>query len=204
MSKPAPSPFLFPENLLVDLAVHDPIVRDSAGHDSAGQDSAGHDAVRKWWAVYTKPRQEKALARQLFAQGIPHYLPLVKRESFSNGRRFSSELPLFASYVFMFGDAQQRIQTLDTKRVVQMLASADQQAMTRDLRNIHALVAAGAPLTVEARLQPGQRVRVKSGALMGVEGLVVSRRGESRLVVAVQFLQQGVSVVISDFQVEPL
>ena len=45
---------------------------------------------------------------------------------------------------------------------------------------------------------------MKSGSLMGLEGTILARRGEDRLVVAVEFLQQGVSVLISDFQVEPI
>jgi transcriptional antiterminator RfaH len=180
----AQTSYLYPSNLLGDFT--------------------SPESERRWWAVHTKPRQEKALARQLLAKQIPLYLPLVLRQSMSNGRRTSSEVPVFSSYVFVYCDAQERIQAYETKRVVQMLSSADRQAMTRDLQNIHSLLAAGAPLTVEARLQPGNRVRVKSGALMGVEGIIVSRRGENRLVVAVEFLQQGVSVVINDFQVEPL
>jgi transcriptional antiterminator RfaH len=178
---------LYPTNLLEDFT-----------------SAASPDRDRKWWAVYTKPRQEKALARDLTAKGIPMYLPLVVKQSLVQGRRVRAEIPLFTSYVFAFCDVQERIVTFDTKRVVQMLAPPDHTTMTHDLRSIHSLVAAGAPLTVEARLQPGQRVRVKNGALKGVEGVVVSRRGEDRLVVAVEFLQQGVSVVIGDFQVEPI
>lgn len=180
-------PCCYPENLLEDF---------TTGPDFAPE--------RKWWAVYTKPRQEKALARDLADKGVPMFLPLVAKQSLVRGRRVRSEFPLFTSYIFAFCDAQERIVTLDTKRVVQMVAATDQAAMTQDLRNIHSLVAAGAPLTVEARLQPGQRVRVKNGALKGVEGIIVSRRGEDRLVVAVEFLQQGVSIVIGDYQVEPV
>jgi transcriptional antiterminator RfaH len=66
------------------------------------------------------------------------------------------------------------------------------------------LIASGEPLTVEARLQRGQRVRLKSGALMGIEGTILERRGEQRLLVAVEFLQQGVSILINDYRVEPV
>lgn len=159
---------------------------------------------RKWWAVHTKPRQEKSLARQLEGLNVPFYLPLVKQQSFTSGRRMVSYLPLFTSYVFVHGTEEERVQTLATKRVVHMLSAADQAAMTADLINVRKLIACGAPLTIESRLMPGRRVRVKTGALMGLEGVVVARRGEESLLVAVKFLQQGVSIQISDFQVEPL
>ena len=54
------------------------------------------------------------------------------------------------------------------------------------------------------KLSPGQRVRVKAGALAGLEGTVIARRNTYRLLVAVNFLQQGVSVAIDDFMVEPI
>jgi hypothetical protein len=60
------------------------------------------DTERVWWAAHTKPQQEKALARQLLAQDVPFYLPLVKRLALVNGRRRESQVPLFASYVFVF------------------------------------------------------------------------------------------------------
>jgi transcriptional antiterminator RfaH len=66
------------------------------------------------------------------------------------------------------------------------------------------LIALDAPLTLEARIEPGRRVRVRSGPMTGLEGLVVKRRGKDWLVVAVEFLGQGASVLLEDFQVEPL
>ncbi len=62
----------------------------------------------------------------------------------------------------------------------------------------------GAPLTIERRLSPGDRVRVRSGPLAGVEGTVLRRQGATRLVVAVNLLQQGASVDIDDCLLEPV
>ena len=85
-----------------------------------------------------------------------------------------------------------------------MFRAARGVELTQDLRSVRALIESGVPLTTEGRLQPGQRVRVKSGLLLGLEGIILSRRGEDRLLIAVNFLQQGVSVQISDYQVEPI
>jgi transcription antitermination factor NusG len=111
---------------------------------------------------------------------------------------------LFASYLFAFASDNERVSTLATRRVTQMLCARETQIMTKDLANIRSLIEAGVPMTVEARLEPGRRVRVKHGPLMGMEGKIVNRRGSDRLLVAVEFLQQGVSIEINDFQVEPL
>jgi transcriptional antiterminator RfaH len=180
----APEPSLFPETLL-DEPVPD-------------------QAERHWWAVYTRARQEKSLARQLRAMAVPHYLPLVPKVSLIGGRRVKSLLPLFSSYLFMYATDQERIEALATQRVAHLFRAPEDQALVRDLRNVRMLIASGAPLTVESRLEAGQRVRVKSGALLGLEGTILARRGEDRLLVAVEFLQQGVSVLIGDYQVEPI
>jgi len=162
------------------------------------------DSDRHWWAVYSKSRQEKSIARHLVGMDVPFYLPLVEKTSMIRGRRVKSLLPLFTSYLFIYADEAERIKTLSTNRVVQMFAAPDALEMTNDLKHIQTLIESGAPLTVESCLQPGQRVRVKTGSLRGIEGVITARRGEDRLLVAVNFLQQGVSVLIQDFQVEPL
>lgn len=162
------------------------------------------DRSRNWWAVHTKSRQEKSLARQLESTQVPFYLPLVPVAHLIRGKRVKSHLPLFGGYLFIYANDSERILTLATKRVAHILPAENQATLTRDLTQIRTLITAGVPLNMEARLEPGQRVRVKSGALLGMEGVIVARRGGDSLLVGVQFLQQGVSVLISDFQVEPL
>ena len=168
------------------------------------EEVAPADTDRKWWAVYTKSRQEKAIARQLKGMDVPFYLPLVPQTTMIGTRKVKSLLPLFPSYMFVFGSDVERIATLSTQRVTQMLCAVDNAVMTRDLANIRTMIEAGVPMTLESRLEPGRRVRIKKGALMGMEGTVVTRRGAERLLVAVQFLQQGVSIEINDYQLEPL
>ena len=55
----AAEPSLFPANLLDD-------------HIDEGNE-------RSWFAVYTKSRQEKSLARQLLGMEVPFYLPLIPK-----------------------------------------------------------------------------------------------------------------------------
>ena len=62
--------------------------------------------------------------------------------------------------------------------------------------------AAEVPLTPESYLEPGQRVRVKTGRFKGFEGTIIRRENEQRLLVAVNFLQQGASLLVEDFEVE--
>lgn len=175
---------LHPKNLLLELAAQPP--------------------ERRWWAVYTKARQEKAFARQLVQLDVPFYLPLIPKNNLIRGRRVQSLIPLFGGYVFLFGSDEERVKGLTTNRVSSILTVEDQAQLAHDLRQIAALIDAKAPLTVEQRLAVGDPVRIKNGPMAGLEGIVISRRGKTRLLVSVQMLQQGVSVEIDDFVVEPL
>jgi len=177
-------PIIFPEDLL--------------DADAAPDDD-------RWWQVlYTKARQEKALARELLKSGVPFYLPLIAKETARRGRRITSHIPLFVGYVFLLGNHDDRLRTMQTNRISRVLDVDDSESLVYDLRQIRQLIASGAPLTVESRLVPGDRVRVKHGPFAGLEGTVLQRRGKTRLLVAVNFLQQGASVEVDDFYLDPI
>ena len=158
-----------------------------------------------WWLVYTLARREKELMRRLRSAGIGHYGPMMCRRNRSPaGRIRESFVPLFPSYVFLQGDDAARQHALATRCVSRTLPVPDGARLMHDLQQVWRLLASDAPLQPEARLQPGRRVRVRSGSMLGLEGTVVKRRGRDWLVVMVEFLQQGVSVLLEDFQVEPI
>jgi transcription antitermination factor NusG len=160
---------------------------------------------RHWWALYTRSRREKDLMRRLVALDVPFYGPVIaQRTRSSSGRVRTSHVPLFAGYVFIHGDESQRYAALTTNCISRDIIVADGRELTDDLRRIRRLVDSGMPLTIESRLQPGTRVRVRTGVLADQEGIVIQRRGEQHLLVAVNFLQQGASVLLEDFEVEML
>ena len=151
---------VFPENLLSDLA--------------------SEFSSRRWWAVYTKARQEKAFARHLVQLNVPFYLPLVPKTNLIRGRKVQSHIPLFGGYVFVFGSEDERSKSLTTNRVSTILSVEDQPQLSQDLRNVAMLIDAAAPLTVEQRLETGAPVRIKNGPMQGLEGTVIRRRAWRR------------------------
>ena len=177
---------VYPENLLTEVAPVEAV------------------EVRKWYGVYTMARQEKALARQLVSMEVPFYLPLVPKNNLIRGRRVQSQIPLFGGYIFVYGSDEERVKSLTTNRVSTILNVENQKQLTHDLRQVSALIEVGAPLTLERRLTAGDPVRIKTGPMQGLEGEIVRRRGQTKLLVSVKMLQQGVSIEIDDFQLEPL
>ncbi len=159
----------------------------------------------RWWLLYTRSRQEKQLMRQLHRQEVWHYGPQIEQRRRSPaGRIRTSYAPLFSNYVFLCGDDEQRYQAICTGCVQKAAEIPDTEKLIWDLSQISGLVNLGVPLTIEGRLTPGQPVRVKNGSFAGYEGVVIRRDQETRLLVCVQFMDQGVSVKLDDCQLESL
>lgn len=159
---------------------------------------------RTWWALHTLPRQEKSLARQLLARNIPFYLPLVVNRLLVRNRPVISHLPLFPGYVFILADPEERLTALATKRVVRPLQVSDQQALWRDLGQIHRLVLSGVPITPEGHLSPGSLVEIRSGPLAGLRGKILDQASRRRFVVEVDFIHRGASILVDDFTLAPV
>ena len=110
-------PNVFPEDLL-------------GGSVELAADSA-------WRVAYTKPRNEKALARDLVVRHVPFYLPLVPKQLRSRGRILKSLVPLFAGYVFICATEEQRVESLKTNRISRIIDVDDQAVLLAELQNHH-------------------------------------------------------------------
>lgn len=157
-----------------------------------------------WWAMYTLARREKDLMRRLLSQRVGFYSPVFEQVYRSPaGRLRTSFLPVFPNYVFVYGAESDRYAAVATGCVSRCLEVPDQMGLLSDLCQIRQLISSGLDVTCEAGLKPGQLVRVKNGPLTGQIGSIIERRGHRRLFVHVNFLQQGASVEIEGFDLEP-
>lgn len=104
--------------------------------------------------------------------------------------------------MFAYGDVDARTRALTTECVSRWLPVENGWELTKDLRQIRRLIAADVPISLESQLEAGDHVRVKTGPFRGLEGVIVSRQGKTRLFIAVRFLQQGASMALEDFDVE--
>ena len=143
--------------------------------------------------------------RLLRSLKVAHYGPQVAhRRRSPAGRIRTTYAPLFSNYVFLCGDDESRYKAVCTGCVQKATEVTEPKELLEDLIQIRDLINMGVPLTVEGRLQPGQFVRIKSGSFAGYEGTVLRRDQETRLLVAVRFMDQGVSVKLEDCQLEPI
>jgi transcription antitermination factor NusG len=158
-----------------------------------------------WWAMQTLPRCEKKLMRQLITDQIPFYAPVVeKRYRSPQGRARTVFAPLFSNYVFLFGDRNTRYSAISTGSVCRVLEVSDNVQFVEDISRIYRAIQTGEPVFPEAKLEPGDPVRVKNGPFKGFEGVVIRRENQLRLLISVRCMGQGISVQLMDCQIEAI
>jgi transcription antitermination factor NusG len=80
-----------------------------------------------WWCLHAKPRQEKAIAREVHNAEVAYCLPQAKKDGRTpQGRRIESIVPLFPGYMFLRGKEQDRPLALRGDRIVAILEVPDQ------------------------------------------------------------------------------
>ncbi len=151
---------------------------------------------KRWMILHTKARQEKAVAKYLAASNVEHDLPLVERTTVTRGRKHRSEVPLFASYVFVKGEKQAAYDAIATKRVASFIEVNDQAKLEEELAAIHLALQSGFEVEEFPRLAIGARARVTKGPLLGVEGVVIDEARRTCLILHVEMLGRGAAVEI--------
>jgi transcription termination/antitermination protein NusG len=159
-----------------------------------------------WLAVHTYPRHEKRVASMLTLKAIDNYLPIVTRLHAWSDRRKKIDLPLFPNYVFVHihPSAESRVGVLQVPGVVQFVGCGKQivPIPPEQIENIRTLLANKIALDPYPFLKLGQRVRIRGGALDGVEGVLVRRNGTRRLIISVDSLERSLSMCVEGLDVE--
>jgi len=161
-----------------------------------------------WYAIQTRARHEKVVADRLQEQGLTTFLPLLTEVHRWSDRKKKVEMPLFSCYVFAkmipTGEQRQRVYRVNgVFRIVGVqgegIAIPDEQ-----IESVRALVQQHLPWFTHPFLKVGQRVRIRGGALDGVEGVLAAQAGERTLVVSVDAIQRSLAVRIEGYDVEPV
>lgn len=163
---------------------------------------------RYWTAVHTKPRCEKVVLQHCWTHQIPVYLPLRRRAKRYQRRNVVTYLPMFPGYIFVQLDSERKSLLLRSNRVVHIL-SVDEPAeeqLVRELNALRELELTGeeTEVMVQPEIVEGRPVRVTSGPMKGVTGIVSRRRDKIRVTVNIELLGQSASaeVDVGDLEVE--
>jgi transcription antitermination factor NusG len=162
----------------------------------------------RWYAIRTRSRHEKLVTRQLESQGIESFLPLLTQTHKWSDRSKQVETPLFSGYAFlrMVHSSDERVRVLRTQGVVSFVGvqGCGTPIPDHQIDDIKTLVASRVPYEERPFLQIGQRVRVRGGALDGVQGILVAENGDRSLVISVEPIQRSLCVRVAGYEVEAM
>jgi transcription antitermination factor NusG len=161
----------------------------------------------RWYALHTRARHEKSVERRLRERGMEAFLPTTLEVHRWSDRKQKVEVPLFSCYVF-----------------VRCVLSAEDRTRVHQVESVHGFVGSrGASLPIPDEqiesiqkvltqaagrshpfLKVGQRVRIRGGAMDGVEGVFLSENGDHSLIISVDAIQRSMAVRIDGYDVEPI
>ena len=159
---------------------------------------------RAWYALYTRHQHEKNSARILANKGFETFLPLYTAAHQWNDRVKRLSLPLFPCYVFIRGGINRRFEILTTPGIHSWVGVAGNPSPIPDaeIESIRKLVETSMRVEPHPFLKCGDWVRVKSGPLAGIEGILVRKKNLLRLVLSVELLEKSVAVEVDASTVE--
>src|SRR5882762_5825731 len=152
----------------------------------------------RWYAAYTSANHEKRVAEQLGVRLVEHFVPLYESMRRWKDRKVRLQLPLFPGYVFVRLPLRDRMRVLQVPGVARLVGFNGLPCALPD-SDIEALKAG---LTSGVRAEPhpyltvGRRVRVRAGALAGLEGVLVRRKNSARLVISLDLIKRSVAVEV--------
>jgi|HubBroStandDraft_6_1064221.scaffolds.fasta_scaffold16300_4 transcription antitermination factor NusG len=157
-----------------------------------------------WHALFTRHQHEKAVALALSNKNHEVYLPVYRSVRQWQDRAKEISLPLFPCYVFIRGGLDRQLEIVTTPGVLYVVAWGGRPAVVpqTQLDSVRRII--DSRLTVETHpyLQCGDRVRVKTGPLVGLEGILTRTKGVARLVVTMELLGRSAAVEIDILNVE--
>lgn len=160
----------------------------------------------RWFAIYTNSRHEKSVAKQFAERQVESFLPLYRKvHQWAKQSRGTLELPLFPNYVFVHFAAQRRAAVLAVPGVLGIVGRGHISSALSDAE-IEALRTGFDPSKIEPHpyLVVGERVRIRAGSMEGMEGILVRKKNELRVVLTLDLIQRSLAVEVDAEDVEPV
>lgn len=166
--------------------------------------SEAADLCRNWFALSTFSNSEKQVEKHLAIRGVETFLPLhtvVKR--WKNRQTVKLDRPLFAGYLFVRIAPTERVRVLESPGVVSIVSSGrkllplPEEEIETLRKELHLREAEPHPY-----LKAGTRVRIKSGPLTGMTGVVIRNDKRLRVVISFEMLMRSIAVHVYEDELE--
>jgi transcription antitermination factor NusG len=161
------------------------------------------DATPRWYALCTRSNHEKCTAAQLGLRSIENFLPLYETVRRWKDRRKRVEFPLFPGYIFVRIPLQERMRVLLTPGVARLVGFDNRPAALPDeeIEALRSVLVRGLHSEPHPYLSVGRRVRIVRGALEGLEGVLIRKKGRVRLVLSIDLIRQSAMIEVDSADV---
>jgi transcription antitermination factor NusG len=159
-----------------------------------------------WYALHTKARHEKIVQERLQTRGVETFLPMITETHRWSDRKKKVEVPLFSCYLFarLAPTKMDRLRILCVEGVFRFVGhgNAGLPIPDEEIEAVRTLVHSQVPYMPYPFFKVGQRVRVCSGSLQGVQGVLVSQNSDETLVISVDAIQRSLAVKVKGYELE--
>lgn len=161
---------------------------------------------RAWFAVFTVPRHEKRVEAHFRVRTIESFLPLYRRQrQWKDGSKGILHLPLFSSYIFVKIGTGERASVLGIPGVISIVGSVREPLEVPD--SYICFLQEGLQ---QGKIEPypfltaGTKVRIRTGVMAGMEGVLLRKKNQFRVVLTLDMIMQSVTVEVATDDIEPI
>lgn len=164
--------------------------------------------MKSWFVLRTKPRNEKKVYQQIISKDVEVFLPLMPTIRIWSDRKKKILVPLFPSYLFIYGDETDRLRAIQgTIGAIGYLMYRKRPAIVteREIENIKISLREPERIKVDKlTITEGSLVEITAGPFRGMTGIVVEIRGSYRLVVNIVELNASLNIELTYSEVKLL
>ena len=162
--------------------------------------------TENWYAVRTMSRHERVVTSQLMQRGMKTFFPTFTEVHRWSDRKKTIERPLFPGYLFTYAVMSPAVQrfVLFARGVAGLVTMAGEPVPipAGEIETVQRLVDSHAPCMAHPFLKVGQRIRIRGGALDGLEGVLNAKNGQKGLVISIEGIQRSLAISIEGYDVE--
>jgi transcription antitermination factor NusG len=180
------------------------IVRDSDGSGCGQFGSHDPGITKNWFAVFTTPRHEKRIESHFGLRRIENFLPLYeKQRQWKDGSKGTLHLPLFSNYIFARIGWDQRVAVLKVPGVISIVGRGMEPVADAYIHFLREGLRLG-KIEPHPYVAIGTRIRIRSGVMSGMEGVLLRKKNNFRVVLTLEMIMKSVTVEVAMEDIEPV
>lgn len=153
---------------------------------------------KKWFVLYIKHNYGKKIEQQCEKLGIEVFFPVITTIRQWSDRKKKVEVPILPGYIFINATEKERLSSLSISGVVKNVMFNKEFATLRtsEIENIKRIIENNKFIDTYNSISPGSKVKVISGPLTGVEGVLVEIKGKKVFSLVLETINSSILVDI--------